>query len=351
MADARRRRQRGKELAARHGALIVASALALLGFVDAVLLLDYADSWVPLLQDPGKFVFHIVLLPCAAYLFLRRYPNPLRERLRRRAPRAFAIGLTLILFVYGVRDCWLGFESEGRLPWPTDFADRDLGRELLAKTYELNADIAMSTNAPVEDRKNYLAAIPRELGARQRSFWEHGSLRAQWAAVLSGLGSAMGGFIFVSVAVFVLGSRKSGTAVREVDDELRRDIGTLAVALSLLLAWLPFRVYSEWYSNFGSFDAKVYQPVGVVAFAAIACAVLLFFRWDFRHRKATVGVFAAVAAVVGVATEVQFSWMAAVAGWFYVADWFTKSIVYVIVATLCVAVTAMAAAPGEENAG
>lgn len=357
MADARRRRERGKEFAAQRIALIVAGALAFLGVVDAALVFGYADAWVPLLQDPGKFVFHIVLLPCAAYLFLRHYPEPLRDRLRRRGPRTFAVGLALFLFIYGVRDCWLGFESETRLPWPTDFADRELGRRLLAKTYELNSDIATATNAPAEDRRIYLASIPPELNAHQRSFWENGSFRAKWAAMLSGLGSAGGGFIFGSVAVFALASRKSvgsrgggrsEKGEREVDGELRRDIGTLAVALSLLVAWLPFRVYSEWYTNFGSFDAYVYQPVGVVAFAAIACAVLLFVRWDFRHRKATVGVFAAAAAVIGIATEVQFSWMAAVARWFYLADWFTKSIVYVIVTTLCVGVTVMAAAHAEE---
>lgn len=59
-------------------AIALALTFAALGILDLILrfsIRGWSDGWVIAARDPAKVLFHIVILPLAAYVLLRRLPS------------------------------------------------------------------------------------------------------------------------------------------------------------------------------------------------------------------------------------------------------------------------------------
>jgi hypothetical protein len=111
---------------------IVAALLAAAGFLDFVLIyvILYPLSWSAVFEaistDPGKWIFHVFLLPLATYAFIRGFPNDIRKRTSIMQRRVFFLlwGTAVVLVTVFASDAPKGFCE--RIPSIMDFGDKVL---------------------------------------------------------------------------------------------------------------------------------------------------------------------------------------------------------------------------------
>ncbi|MCK6446120.1 MAG: hypothetical protein L6Q99_06975 [Planctomycetes bacterium] len=295
----------------------IALGLCALGCIDVVLVcrqLGWQDGLITAAHDPGKFFFHIVLLPIAALALVLAFPVELVELLwTNRRKRWALVVLTAISVLsasmYGARDAVAGFET--RLPWPPDVDSSivvedapslSAARYLARERARLRAAARAGELDSTESVEAYTAVVDSVLG-ESRSYWRQSSLRAKWASLLTVIGAACAGAIVATIGILVLSRAFEQETVR-----------ALALIVMLLSTWLVLRGYSEWWGNLDRLDITAYTPFVIVG---VIIAVAAFFLWllrDWKHPTAVAaGTLGAVVAIAAGVEKLKPEWVSAIA--------------------------------------
>jgi hypothetical protein len=278
-----------------------------------------ADAWLLIRNDPGKFVFHLLLLPVSAGALAWSFPLTLARDclttpgLTRNLVVTTALALVVLSVGIGIQETVDGFEK--RIPVPTDVAavvsrdgtSRPARAPLLETWHALHATDWVpapgprhSSSAPyvLERARAYDEKLRDVLGPR-RHFLTQGSAGAWWAGVLSTLG-------VLFIAAWVLTVIIVALRHRMLDE---RTTGTLVVAFCIGLAstgvWFYFKIYSAWYINFYSIPTADLAPLFMTLLAALALALAAVL---VQHAQQPLAWFGRVAAVGGIATGLAAYW-------------------------------------------
>jgi hypothetical protein len=271
-------------------------AVALVDIALVLGSLGWELGWTAIGHDPGKFVFHGLLLPAAFGLLVRRLPRDTLTVASSSARAVLALlflGLTPYMLMYAVSSGKEGFCT--RIPVPADVSSGKARDQLIALRVEFGRDLArvregklipsaLAASAParIDESRNLVHKLSGECEYEQRS------ARQQWSILLTFLG-----LLFIEAVVLYLAARVV-TRTRLSQTEME----TLLVVVTLGLLWFPLRVYSEWYINFareGEFWFEDFTTAGAVA----ACVGLVGFSL-WVSRKVATTVFAAVAGLIPV---------------------------------------------------
>lgn len=304
--------------------LLAAGALAMGGLLDValrgVVLADLSAGLWSAAHDPGKVLFHVVLLPAACVAFLNGCDFTFLSRAWT-SHRVVALCLALMLFCLMawlvVPDPQTGFCE--RPPQPSDIRDSDLRDDLqLIRTNwqsalwsEAHKNGAQPTSGPqsigVVLFSEYRKAVAdyRSVATGPCSFWTQSTIKGYWAFALTFVAAA-----FVAFMVFYLSMRL--WVQKEFDP---RALRSLTVATVLLLPWLALRPYSDWYISFGQ-EGGAHELLYVAVFVGfILFAMLLLLRPGGRAAFEPGSVIAGlvvIAALVGFAFPTIFQSAAAV---------------------------------------
>ncbi|MCC6409472.1 MAG: hypothetical protein IT453_20100 [Planctomycetes bacterium] len=290
-----------------------AVATSALGLIDLVLVcrqIGVEEGMTCVAHDPGKFFFHVVLLPIAVLALTLSFPVGVLERVwsDRRKRVAFVVVATASIAsaaIYGGADAIHGFER--RTPWPPDVRRAivdgvDAPTHLARERARLRIEVRANTKTPSTALAEYKQRVEALIGV-ERDYWSQSSFRAKWAGGLTILGSAFAGVIIATIGLLVL--------ARSLE---RETVRALSLIVMLLSTWLLFRGYSEWWGNLGELSFVTYTPFVIVG---IAIAVATFFLWLLHEWKHPIAVAAgtlgaAVAFVAGI-EKFKPEWVAAIA--------------------------------------
>jgi hypothetical protein len=224
------------------------------GLVDVFLrfaLTGWSGLWEAAF-DPGKALFHVILLPFAVAVLLPAIPAQLVARVWQRH-RVLLAGIAVAFFGLSVAFAWTdskkGFCS--RRPAPEDVADVTLRNHLVKTRDDWRATIAglyRSPDVSAEKISNAGRASMQSYDGYVKNlrpdcrFPNQASIRAHWAPVLTWLAVIFVAGILWLLFVSLLAREPPGEDFLE----------SLLVIVALLAPWLVLRPYSEWYTNFGS---------------------------------------------------------------------------------------------------
>ncbi|MBI5434695.1 MAG: hypothetical protein HZA52_17820 [Planctomycetes bacterium] len=298
----------------RQAGAVLATATGALGLIDLALVcrqIGIQEGLTCAAHDPGKFFFHVVLLPIAVLALTFSFPVGVLERVwsDRRKRMALVVVATALISsaaIYGGSDAVRGFER--RAPWPADVRKSIVAGALDAPTYLareralLRAEVRAKSKHPSVARAEYTQRVEALLGV-ERDYWSQSSFRAKWAGGLTILGATFAGVILATIGVLVLARALERETVR-----------ALSLIVMLLSTWLLFRGYSEWWGNLGELSFGTYTPFVIVG---IAIGVATFFLWllhEWKHPIAVAaGTLGAGVAVVAGIEKFKPEWVAAVA--------------------------------------
>lgn len=274
-----------------------AGSLFILGLADLILrchLTNFSDSLRLALHDPGKTLFHLVLLPSATYTILRHYPidvvrYAISLQAKRRTLFAWATLFLVLALSLGAYDLFAGFQD--RQPMPEDVAkESDRGVLLATRIAFLqpNADgKALSTT--------YRSEVQSRLADRPLS---KASARVYLSSLLTTTALLLLALVFWTLAAHSVAGHPLGHS---------QDFLTgLVIGLAVLSPWLLLRPYSEWHFNFGAFAPGDYEPLWLaLLFGALVAALIVILK---EKRDVTVLVSAVVTAgsmVFAIATALE----------------------------------------------
>ncbi|EXJ11256.1 hypothetical protein [Nitrincola nitratireducens] len=316
----------------------VAITLSLLGLFEVVLRCIYIPaphSWtlglLEAAQDPGKSLFHVIVLPSAIYLLLRylqeidisqAFQMPLKKRLN----ILIIVLLSMVPPIYGYQDTLKQFYHAAPMPW--DFSDQTLAKELMnirVASLETIAKNIVAGHAQSDvEYKKYDAALLNYFGSKDKSFseyWELSSFRKKYADFLSVLGLFGACMLLGSVAI-------SGGIRNRIEAGF---IDKLLLAYGALATWIPMRMYSDWHGGMGnpeiSNDGIVIAAVLLVVIGAL---FIIFQKPTFRVGVTATGI-TLLATIVGGVGAIKPEWFIKIAGVFYTAPTFILFSIYVTI--------------------
>jgi len=274
-------------------ALVVAATLFVFGVIDAVwviVITGWTDGIRYVAHDPGKSLFHVIVLPVAAALIVWRFPTDVARAAFGRRGMRLAAGAIAVLLALGL--AWVGEEQmeagvETRVPWPS--LVRAEHRHAIQTAERASRGLIEAGPAPgAAAYEQYKAAVESEF-PNGREFWRDASTRALWAGFLTILGTLCAAAVLWIVFLYALMLQKPSQSLTDA----------LSGVITLALIWFLFRAYSEWYSGFGKLQG--YPGFGL----AILCVLIVFLTIRaLRKRKTTTvvsvivgGISAAIAGV------------------------------------------------------
>jgi hypothetical protein len=266
-------------------------------------------------HDPGKNVFHLLLLPLAAYLIFQSFPALLvpegvrliRDRtagVRRIAAAVLLValaGLTLLGTALVIGDAG-DFRNETQVVGPAQFGDPGLRECMWDLDQDLRDAVASGGLTPERASNIYRSVLHPDLSASDLtpdlvaqidtcrglapSVLGFGDLstRAYIGFVLSWFGAMIACLaVYLSMAAALL---------LKPDDDAKVRFTNLFLAVLLLILWLGLRPYSEWY---GSLYTTTNAPVIVVGLIAGVAAAFFCYLHSTKSNPITVaGVLAAI---------------------------------------------------------
>ncbi len=348
-------------------AYAVAIGLFVLGVIDVALLVAENGTDAALFvvfNEPGKFVFHLLLLPLSALLLIAHYPPSLS---RNRSH----LWLLLVLAAFGA--CYGIFDHRSlrleRLPNPVDLphapervaalacfeqlakglqkdASTDCNSSRCNQTL-LDAGTAIldggTTDVRTEPEPSKLLCEdlsectadeqpPRASLRAQcayRSFLnglhptDTCGLRCEWAGLLTAVGTAFGALLAGVIVSF--------TFTNQPNEELLEGVVTLEIVVLLMVTWLPLRAYTEWHLALHSFSRRANEVIGVAGTIAFVMSVLLLAKVQLKAGLLTL-VALAFAGAVSLLADAESSWMTAAFSSF--AKWhdLSKLTLYILLA-------------------
>ena len=197
-------------------ALVVIVALILASFVQGIIMcaeVGLGNGWLLIRNDPGKFIFHLLLLPVSFGALVWSFPTPLlrqclkdERNLVRYAVPLLSVALMVLGIGVGLEEAVDGFEE--RIPVPTDVKavvtrdglDHTARADLLVAWLELHDPAWMPDSPSAESKPPYSrersdaydSVLKTALGPT-RDFWTQASVGGWWSALLSVLGILLGG--------------------------------------------------------------------------------------------------------------------------------------------------------------
>jgi hypothetical protein len=234
--------------------LLVATA----GVVDVLLrmqLVGPGNGLLFALRDPGKTLFHVVLLPFALGVFLTRFDFAVLARCRKIALPALGLALASAALVV-VNEAHQGLCGD-RLPAPADVGEPALRSELAL----LHLDDWRTARPDL--RAEYLGLAPS--GAAECRPFADSSPRWFWSNGLTFLGVLFVGLVMACIL-----------AAASAPDRLTPEhYSTIAILVPVLALWIPLRTFSEWVLNFGEIPASVWITLVLATMATVAVALWL----------------------------------------------------------------------------
>jgi hypothetical protein len=335
--------------------------------VAHILIVCLGQGWksglVHVSNDPGKVLFHLALLPAAVWVLLKLLPlTVIRKALSSQPIVAWGWGLFLLV----VAGLLAGSEARDKVCFgmvPPYAIETELGacaqlkdayrdiREVHNRVWgnkkfydvwlRLDSSCSktqdcryLSAEAEVPQQKQQWfecarhcygdllddcrrSAQPATVALAQAAdevdchYGAVASWRSLWDALLSFVGAGS------VLAVFWIMTLHALTHTKLSDKTF-----TALIMVALLIApWMPLRVYSEWYLNFGSFDVSKYQLLIVALVFSVPAAFLIFVLRTERSRsvlKALTGIWVLLTGVGGVVAAMRPELLDAVAGNLYV---------------------------------
>ncbi len=314
----------------RRTATLVSLALVLVALPFFALTFVYAgaERWPhaldQVMNDPGKSLFHLLLLPCAVWLFLATFPKAAVEAMRRdgraRALAALVAAFGLITVVWVTWD-----DAQGRLKSGLSSAielKHPRAVDLMDFESELRQRMADRTAGETESLKaEYLAEVQRLIGdPAELSVPTSVNALTLYGMVLSLIGA--GAVVFMLLAYLL--AHFTHTMDTRTNEAFLMVIG-------LLVPWLLLRAYSEWYALFGDVDLFVDYTPFVPALVLSVIGIFFCYLSRQRSRRPIViaaGVMAAVPGILSLVGAVSPGFAATTARVFYSTPLSTKVIVY-----------------------
>lgn len=323
-------------MTARSAAIVVAVALGAIELIRIALLcalLGPTDGLVAVMHDPGKGLFHLLVLPAAAGVLINSFPY---DDLRKIKPPLAALlvlvgsALAFLSFCFAIWDVHAAFDAPptppveaqkadqkptsesqkaaqtpssgaqnaalSRVPVPWDFHDKQIRDALWGKWQRLHENLTApsepaSEPAPAgggakESGKNDSSA-EREAAARaaqsKAAIQQYlGEVAKQlpnrsvwadssWATMVSLVETVLGVWTACLVLVYL---GVYACAKQTLNEESRV---ALVLVIALLSVWFILRGYSEWYNNFGLLQLNRYPGFTVAGSLAVICVALVFF--------------------------------------------------------------------------
>ena len=303
-------------------ALIVIASLILAAVVQATIMcveVGIASGWQLVRNDPGKFIFHLLLLPVSFGALVWSFP----ARLGRKSVAAgslskyVVVGLGVALvglgIGIGVQETIDGFET--RVPVPTDVRATVAGdggvpvpaRAVLLEVWQRahhtgrDSDAqSVEQGAPSSQQRAaaYAKALNETLGATRR-FWKQGSASAWWAGFLSILGVWYIGAWMITIVIGALHHRLI------TPDETATLVVAFCIGLASAGLWFYFKIYSEWYINFYVVPPVTLTPLVMAMLAALGLALTAVL---VQNAQQPLKWFGAMAAVGSAATGAAAYW-------------------------------------------
>jgi len=239
----------------RAGLVLLAAAA---GLVDVLLRMQMVGPNAGLLfalRDPGKTLFHVVLLPFALGVFLARFDFAVLAHCRKIALPALGLALASAALVV-VNEAQQGLCGD-RLPAPADVGEPAVRSELAQLHL---ADWRQERPAL---RAAYVARAPG--GAADCRPFAEASPRWFWSNGLTFLGVLFVGLVLACIVA-------AAPAADRLTPEHYSTIGILVLVLAL---WIPLRTFSEWVLNFGEIPASVWITLVLATMATVAVALWL----------------------------------------------------------------------------
>jgi hypothetical protein len=132
---------------------------------------------------------------------------------------------------------------------------------------------------------------------------------ASWQSV-AGVGLSMVGTMFILVVLWI-------TALYVITNTKfnERSFNTMAVVSGVVIFWIPLRIYSEWYLNFGYYEKSNYSTLYIANVVAVVWFVLIsVLRADRSVAKIIAAVSGVAAGAMSFAGWLQPKWVEEGAG-------------------------------------
>jgi hypothetical protein len=223
----------------------IAWGLAALGAIHVVLLLLqlgplHGSAWSWLANTPHKALFHVVLLPVASSLLIRcGLEGGFPAALRRSGLTALGLFVVLGLCALGVAYSAENASTRTARPeTPYDVGPPDSSLALAVWHHRLwDAVLSPRALSPDTARTKYVERVRQMRAGSARATWT-----SKWDDALTIVGGLGVAFVLWYPMVWLI-------AVRKPD---ARASDALALAIAVLILWVPATVYSDWYLCFGA---------------------------------------------------------------------------------------------------
>ncbi len=233
-------------------------------------------------HDPGKCLFHVVILPLAFAKLTSCFPDRAWAGFRRDRGRRLVAMAIAAAFVVGVTGLVWQDVTKERVPWPTDVRGLENRIALFEKQAALRDELhevsagetgeaAISPAAAYAEYEDLAKASLAPDGTFE--FVSDASLRAWWAAWLSLVGALFAAYLVWVIVLFPLLGRLAPKGLTDA-------VGTVLVLASI---WFVLRPYSEWYWSLYSGGLQGYQPFVPGVVAAGVGALLLYLPGEIRN--------------------------------------------------------------------
>ncbi len=290
--------------------------LMYIGIIDVVIrcwLVGFSHGLKYALHDPGKTMFHIIILPLAVHLYFRLFLvkgtyvaykklEPLKKKVFNGMAIVFVfLGLNAIFTHEEAWRCQCGIKSHAFI-MPYDVKEKSK----IASLITIREDIynILTADAPEKAKADSVSVLKAQYRNITRtncdtcSILTEGSIYTFWSVGESMIGVLFCiGMLLSVVFVSMSSSFKEGKMV------------DVLILVALIVApWIPLRIYSESYINFAGLDTGIAMAIIYGAFVAVIFAAVAYFSKQMSatlQKKISMGyaIFAGVISVGGAINE------------------------------------------------
>ncbi len=256
-----------------------ALSLLVLGLVEVILKIIYSSSLSYglsfVLNDPGKTLFHLVLLPVAAAILLSKLPVRLITYLFGRI-RYFPTFLFLILVTVAIYEVFSDHLHPGADTALMPYEVRGAPAALSALRLDIARQVTQyhQTDLPDDAQRNKLQQAKQtyaqqvsELRSRSKSPAGSFTVYYWYAMLLNCIGVAYAVLLFVLTLSLIAG---------KVELEDRR-LDAFILNIFILSPWIILRAYSEWYFSMGNYHLAEDSKLVVIFFLSILLVMQVAF--------------------------------------------------------------------------